>query len=417
MREWFHFHACIMSRSRGQSAVAAAAYRSGTKLYSRDDGLTKDFTDRREKDEIAHSEILAPEGAPEWVYDREELWNRAEAAEKRSDSQVAREVRFALARELTPSERITVCRDYIFEHFTSEGMIADLAIHHDKDNHNPHAHVLLTTRELVGNEFGRKARHWNNKDRLNDWREGCSRAQNRVLERKNLDVRADHRSYKDRGIDLEPGFHVGPKGWAVGERLLHESRKGRARNYAKPHRGDYGRGEQPRKPNPQLKLKLQKKRHSQQPKLLMPRGQTITSGVMWGGPKARNGKTRRYKEREGLRYSAQRQRKAERLKNARQVAKDKRNRQRFERTYVAPIAARANFVRYAAAKGMRAALYRLNREPGKFGRLQRKPLREMGRPAPTFPPHPNPGAFPNQANKERNRPRDRDRWRSRDFDR
>ena len=417
MREWYHFHACVFSRSKNHSAVAAAAYRSGSKLYSREDGLTKDYSDRADRDEIAHSEILAPDGAPEWVHDREELWNRVEAAETRSDSQLAREVRFALARELSAEERIEVTRDFVREHFTSQGMIADLNIHQDPKNHNPHAHILLTTRRLDGDEFGPKAREWNNKARLKAWREGCARSQNRVLERRAVTTRADHRSYKERGIDLEPGFHVGPKGWAVGSRLHKESRYGRARSLVRPHRGDYERSSsKPRhstRQQPPLPFKPKKPRKDRRG---IARGQTIVSGIMWGGKGARTGISRHYDPREGLRYAAQRQRRAVRIKQARKVTQERDNRDRFDRMYKNPREARHRFTRYAAEKGMRAAFVRLNREPERYGSLTRPRTHVFGAPTNRFGLSPSVGQSKPQGSFKRpgGRERDRDRNRGRE---
>lgn len=419
MREWYHFHACVFSRGRNQSAVAAAAYRAGVRLHSRADGQAKDFSRRQRDSEIAHAEIMAPEGAPEWVYDREELWNRVEEAEIRKDAQLAREVRFALARELSPEDRIEAVRGFIQEEFTSEGMVADFAIHHDRNNHNPHAHIMLTTRELEAEGFGRKAREWNNKARLKAWREGCARSQNRILERDRHEARADHRSYKDRNIDLEPGFHVGPKGWNAGKRLREERREqafhraepwsGR-RNAFRPHRGDYEPFPKPAGKSIAEALFKPSNRARRRDKGIE-RGQTVERGVMWGGDRARNGRVRSYSPNEGLRFEAQRQRKAERLKRAREMAREKQNRDRFDRMFANPREARARFTRYAAEKGMRAAFFRLNREPNKFGRLARERLRDTGPGRHSLmrqPAAPSRGLM---------RPRDRDRDRSRDYDR
>jgi hypothetical protein len=85
----YHFHAKMVQRKLGQSAVAGAAYRSGSRLYEEATGITHDYTF---KQGVEHSEILAPQDAPPWVSDRHTLWNTVEAAEKRKDAQVAREI-------------------------------------------------------------------------------------------------------------------------------------------------------------------------------------------------------------------------------------------------------------------------------------------------------------------------------------
>src|SRR6516162_10816187 len=140
----YHFTAKVISRSKGRSTVAAAAYRSAseTRDYRRD--LTFDYA---AKPDVIHPEILAPEGAPQWVHDRELLWNAVEAGEKRRDAQVAREVEFALPEELNRAEAIALAREFVEREFVSRGMVADLNVHWDQGN--PHAHVMLTMRELT----------------------------------------------------------------------------------------------------------------------------------------------------------------------------------------------------------------------------------------------------------------------------
>lgn len=408
MREWYHFHASVISRGRNQSAVACAAYRSGERLHSRADGEAKDFSRRQRGDDIAHTEIMAPENAPDWVHDREELWNRVEAAENRKDAQLAREVRFALARELSPEERIAATRDFVREHFTDEGMVADIALHHNEQDHNPHAHIMLTTRELHADGFGRKAREWNNKARLKSWREGCARSQNRYLERGRHETRADHRSYKERGIELDPGFHVGPKGWHIGQKVERIRRQG-VRNAQRPHRGDF---------EPSFKEEAERAAHKpkthsnrvRRPRKSMQRGQTVSHGVMWGGKRARNGRSYAYSDTEGMRYFANRQRQADRLKRCREVAQQEQTKDRFARTFKSPTAARRKFTRYAAEKGLRAAFIRLNRQPERYGALARTRVRPMSI-GPQPPITPSRTLSRPAFSKERNRvmPRGRDR--------
>ena len=103
----YHMHATVISRASGGSAVAAAAYRSGEKLIDERTGEAHDYSRRSGVD---GAEIIAPEGAPDWVRERARLWNSGEASEKRKDSQVAREVRVALPRELDPEQRRELVR-------------------------------------------------------------------------------------------------------------------------------------------------------------------------------------------------------------------------------------------------------------------------------------------------------------------
>lgn len=160
----YHLRAKIIQRSNGQSAVKSAAYRHGERLW--DERLRRAFSYR--KPDVAHSEILAPEDAPEWVFSRYELWNRAEAAETRSNAQTAREIELSLPRELSAQERIGLVHEFIREHFVARGMVADVAIHVPLGADGlpqPHAHVMLTMRRLDASTrtgFAKtKAREWN----------------------------------------------------------------------------------------------------------------------------------------------------------------------------------------------------------------------------------------------------------------
>src|SRR6202521_4144261 len=94
----YHLTAKVISRARGQSIIAAAAYRSGSALRDERYGLTHNYTRNRK---AAHSEIMSPAGAPVWVHDRETLWNRVEAGERRKDSQLARAIEIGLPVELS----------------------------------------------------------------------------------------------------------------------------------------------------------------------------------------------------------------------------------------------------------------------------------------------------------------------------
>jgi hypothetical protein len=201
----------VISRSAGRSAIAAAAYRAGERL--RDD-RTGQMHDYSRKAYVEHREIMAPETAPEWMRDRAALWSGVEAAEKRKDAQLAREVHFALPRELDRGERVELIRDFCQREFVARGMIADVAIHNPSGRdggEQPHAHVMLTTRVLTGDGFGPKDREWNDKALYEGWREGWAEHANLALERKGSRERIDHRSFAERGIDREPEPKLGPK--------------------------------------------------------------------------------------------------------------------------------------------------------------------------------------------------------------
>jgi Ti-type conjugative transfer relaxase TraA len=205
----FHFNASVISRSAGKSIIACAAYRSAEKLHDERLGQSFDYTG---KGDVFHTEILLPEKAPVWMKERDKLWNTVELHEKRRDSQLAREVQFSLPRELTISQNIELTRDFINQEFVKNGMVADIAIHnpHASDGEmQPHAHVLLTMREITENGFGKKVRTWNEKSVLENWRTQCSEYMNKHLALNGHDLRVDHRSFKERGIDLEPQKKIG----------------------------------------------------------------------------------------------------------------------------------------------------------------------------------------------------------------
>lgn len=134
----------VFGRAKGQSAVGKAAYRSGEKLTNEYDGMTHDYT---KKGGVVYSEIMLCENAPKEYQDRVTLWNAVEKVEKDNGARLAREYRVCLQREFTLEENIEVVRKYIKENFTDKGMIADYSIH-DKNDGNPHAHIMLTMRPL-----------------------------------------------------------------------------------------------------------------------------------------------------------------------------------------------------------------------------------------------------------------------------
>jgi Ti-type conjugative transfer relaxase TraA len=205
----YHLSGTVISRSQGRSAVACAAYRSAERLHDERYDKTHDYT---RKQDVGHTEILLPEKAPEWMHDREKLWNAVEADEKRKDAQLAREFNFALPRELTLEQNIVLAREFVTLEFVSKGMVADLAIHNDKmpdGQLQPHAHVMLTLREITPDGFGQKVRAWNAKENLLVWREAWAGLANQHLFLHGHDLKIDHRTLKEQGIDLEPQYKIG----------------------------------------------------------------------------------------------------------------------------------------------------------------------------------------------------------------
>ena len=229
----YHCSIKIVSRGKGKSAVAAAAYRSGEKLTNEWDGLTHDYT---KKGGVVHSEILLPAHTPPAFSDRSILWNSVELSEKSNNAQLAREVEIALPVELSREEQTRLVREYCSSQFVSKGMIADFNLH-DTGGGNPHAHILLTMRpldekgawlpkskkEYVLDENGEKIRlpsgryktrkvdlvDWNNRENAEVWRRAWADLANEFLAQNNRPERIDHRSYERQGIEQIPTVHVG----------------------------------------------------------------------------------------------------------------------------------------------------------------------------------------------------------------
>ena len=228
-----HCKITIIKRSNNESAVSAAAYQSGEKLFSEYDQEQKYYP---YKNEVTHKEIMLPPHVPPEFADRNTLWNSAEAQEKQWNSQLARRFVLAIPREIPPGQYADLIRDYCREFFVSKGMIADFAIH-DKGDGNPHAHILLTMRamdekgkwlpksrkvydldkngERIRLASGRWKSHkentvdWNNRKYAEIWRHEWEVIQNRYLEANDRPERVDLRSYARQGLDIIPTVHEG----------------------------------------------------------------------------------------------------------------------------------------------------------------------------------------------------------------
>jgi len=205
----YHFSAKIISRANGSSALASAAYRSASRLHDQRLDRHHDFTN---KSGVVHSEVMAPDGVPEEFRERERLWNAVETAEKRKDAQLAREVEFAIPREMDQAQGIELARDFVQKEFVAHGMIADLNVHWDigaDGEPKPHVHIMLTLRSVDEQGFGPKVRDWNRTQLLEHWREAWGIHVNERLAELGIDARIDHRSFADQGIDLEPQHKIG----------------------------------------------------------------------------------------------------------------------------------------------------------------------------------------------------------------
>ena len=220
----YHLHVKVIGRKSGASAVASAAYRAGSRL--RDERLDRshDFSGKRG---VVHSEVMLPENAPEAWRDRERLWNDVEACEIRKDAQLAREVEFALPREMTQAQGIELARDFVQAEFVDRDMIADLNVHWDMaedGNLKPHAHVMLSMRTVDENGFGQKVREWNRTEMVERWRERWAELANERLAELDIDARIDHRSLEAQGIALEPQSQIGAPAKRIEDRGIEGER-------------------------------------------------------------------------------------------------------------------------------------------------------------------------------------------------
>ena len=205
----YHLHVKVIGRKAGSSAVASAAYRSAPRMRDQRLDRVQDFSNKRG---VVHSEVLLPENAPEAWSDRERLWKDVEAFEVRKDAQLAREVEFAIPREMTRAQGIELARDFAQAEFVDQGMIADLNVHWDigeDGSPKPHAHVMLTMRSVDENGFGPKVRDWNRTEMVERWRERWAEHVNERLAELDIDARIDHRSLEGQGIGLEPQSQIG----------------------------------------------------------------------------------------------------------------------------------------------------------------------------------------------------------------
>ena len=218
----YHFSMKPVSRAKGRSAVASMAYRAGEKLTNERDGITHDYT---AKQGVEHAEIVLPEGVnADWARDRSTLWNAAEFAEKRKDARVAREFEVALPHELSAEERLEAAREMAQELADRYGAAVDFAIHapHEaSDVRNHHAHILMTTRQVTENGLGDKTylereNKWllahdlpTTDMQLRDLRQRWEGIANERLAMAGLDIRIDHRSHMERGLEIAPTEHMG----------------------------------------------------------------------------------------------------------------------------------------------------------------------------------------------------------------
>lgn len=209
----FHLSAQIITRSAGRSSTAAAAYRLGAMIEDERTGLRFDYSDRQG---VNGWQIIGPDNMPDRFHDPVRLWNAVEAVEKRKDAQLCREINVALPRELTADQNRALVIDWC-QHFATAGMIACVAFH-NLNGENPHAHAMLTLREVSRDGFGNKVRSWNDRQVLEQWRETWANVMNQHLARHGVGSCVDHRTLEAQGIERIPTQHQGPIACAMQQR-------------------------------------------------------------------------------------------------------------------------------------------------------------------------------------------------------
>jgi len=233
----YHFNLKNISRKAGHSATAAAAYRARCRIKDERTGETYDF---RRKGGLLYAGLLLPKGVKR--IERERLWNMVEAAEKRRDARIAEEIVIALPCELSKREQIALARrmaQALVDHY---GVAVDIAVHKppkDGDRRNVHAHLLFTTRQVGPDGLGEKiSLEWSRRRRrerglpsvqeeVKALRETWAKLCNEALRRAGVNVRVDHRSLAERGVNRPPMIHLGAAAVHYERRTGRKSRKRR----------------------------------------------------------------------------------------------------------------------------------------------------------------------------------------------
>lgn len=185
----------LVKRSQGKSACAKAAYHARCKIKDERTGNTYNYSRRTD---LGGHFILAPLDAPKHIIESSSaLWNEVERVERQKNGQTARYFQVAIPRELDNEDKIELVKEYCQKNFVDEGMIADIAFH-DLDSHNPHAHVMLTLKNITPNGFTKKNREWNEHSLMDKWRSSWTDVANKYLANANVEDRIDHRTVKEQ---------------------------------------------------------------------------------------------------------------------------------------------------------------------------------------------------------------------------
>ncbi|WP_241898407.1 MobA/MobL family protein [Stenotrophomonas maltophilia] len=153
----YHSHMKSFGRGKGDSSVAAAAYRAGFDLVDEATGLSHSYSRRHGVD---HAQMLAPHGSPAWCLDTQKFWNANEAAETRKNALVAREVEVALPQSLDQAQRKALALDLgqlLVDRYKVAVLVAIHTPSRNGDQRNHHVHLLMSARQIGPQGFGRRA--------------------------------------------------------------------------------------------------------------------------------------------------------------------------------------------------------------------------------------------------------------------
>ncbi|MCY4306339.1 MAG: AAA family ATPase [Aestuariivita sp.] len=256
----------IISRGHSTTVLEAAAYRHATKMETRCQTPTADYSHKQA--ELVHSEIILPDNAPTWLVNEcgkqafhqnytdiqqeyeskneicsshklerkawahisQRLWQTADHAEnilnhRKYSVALARSVTIAIPTMLDTEHQIALVQAYIKDVYSSHQMIADFVIHDTRQN-NPHAHILLTLRrpnETFWEAY--KAAEWNHVSLLRWQREKWALHANLKLEQLGFNERFRHRKIELQQIELGAKPKIKPENWNI-RATPHAIRKG-----------------------------------------------------------------------------------------------------------------------------------------------------------------------------------------------
>lgn len=203
------YHATMksFSRGKGDSSVAAAAYRAGFDVLDVGTGLGHNYYRRHG---VAFHQMLAPGGAPSWCLDAKKFWNANEAAETRLNARVCREVEVSLPHSLSADQRQELALalgQLLVDRFQVAVLVAVHKPSKQGDQRNHHVHLLMSARKVGADGLGERAcaefdaRQGGGTRALRQIRKDIEQVINRHLAMAGHNSRVDHRSLRAQARD------------------------------------------------------------------------------------------------------------------------------------------------------------------------------------------------------------------------